>query len=167
MTSDHSREMLRMVNQWKGIHGWSGLGEKVLQMVGLTNQEHLPYRDWAMREITEYEYVHLMLLGVINKFIIFLLAWIQTFDPDLVCVCVPCPSCLFDLRLPWINVGNGEWRADKPPSYFLNTSPKPGVLDDTDCERRGRPPRAMDGAAPADFRANSLSHLTETSVRPT
>lgn len=82
VTTDHARAILQMVHQWPA--NWKTLGCKVLQMVGLTNQVQLPYRDWNMRQITYFEFFHIHVLGEVAKFSNYMLAWLQQYDPDLV-----------------------------------------------------------------------------------
>jgi len=86
VSTQHARALLQMTSLWKENYGWVGLAERVLQMAGMTNQEHLPYRDWAMREITEHEYMHLVMMNFVGKCNLVKIAWIQTMDPNLVCV---------------------------------------------------------------------------------
>jgi hypothetical protein len=83
-TAEHSRTALEMVEEWRETYGWMGLSEDVLQMLGLTDQQSLPYGAWNMAAITYFEYAHLFMMGVMAKCIDHLLHWVQTQDPNLV-----------------------------------------------------------------------------------
>ena len=107
----HRQAAVRLLRVWKATHGWMGLADDWMKMLGLRSLDEPRYGHLPLWIIAVNEAAHLVFNGYLTRGIEWGLGYMMTFDPDLK---------LFEYlarSLPWGSLCHGStyWRALKMP----------------------------------------------------